>query len=120
MTGTLYERLGGYEGITRLVDDVMANHLKNPLIKTRFEASRDLDHAKRMAVDFFAAGSGGDVEYKGKNMLDAHRGMNISEQEYMAAIDDILAAIDSHGIDGATRTEVLGILYSLKEEIIRV
>ncbi len=120
MSESLYSRLGGYDGIARIVDDVMNNHLANKTIKARFEVVDDLDHAKKMAVDFFAAGSGGDQAYTGKSMLDAHRGMNISEQEYMAATDDILAALDKHGIDGATRTEVLGILYSLKDEIIRV
>lgn len=120
MNTSLYDRLGGYDGIVRIVDDVMANHLVNPLIKSRFQAIADLDRAKRMAADFFAAGSGGDTEYTGKSMLEAHRGMNISEQEYVATIDDILAALDKNGIDGGTRTEVLGILYSLKEEIVRV
>ena len=38
MTTTLYLRLGGAEGIARLVDDVIDAHLANPLIKTRWAA----------------------------------------------------------------------------------
>ena len=56
---SLYDRLGRFDGITRIVDDVMDAHLANPLIRTRFEASQDLDHAKKMAVEFFCAGCGG-------------------------------------------------------------
>ena len=41
MTTTLYQRLGGAEGMTRLVDDVVAAHLSNPLVKTRFESVKD-------------------------------------------------------------------------------
>jgi len=41
------------------VDDVMTAHLANPVIKTRFENIKDLDRAKKMARDFFGAGSGG-------------------------------------------------------------
>ena len=117
---SLYERLGQKDGITLIVDDVMANHLANPVVRTRFENIKDLDHARRMAAEFFCAGCGGPDPYTGRDMLATHRGMNISEQEYMAVIDDILGALGKHGIDQATQNEVVAILYSLKNEIIRV
>jgi len=119
-TLSLYERLGRFEGLTRIVDDVMDNHLANPMIRTRFEASKDLDRAKKMAVEFFCAGSGGPEPYTGRDLLVTHKGMNISEQEYMAAMDDILAALEKNKIDPATRGEVTAILYSLKGQVIRV
>jgi len=53
-------------------------------------------------------------------MPDAHRGMNISAQEYMAAIDDILGTLEKHRIDEQTRKDVLAIAYSLKDQIIHV
>lgn len=120
MTATLYQRLGEAEGIARIVEDVMANHLANPLVKTRFENIKDLERTKRMAREFFGAGSGGPNPYTGKDMLAAHQGMNISEQEYLAAMDDILGAMDKNQCDGATKNDVIAILYSLKGHIIRV
>jgi hemoglobin len=53
-------------------------------------------------------------------MLEIHRGMNIGEDEYMAAIDDILGALERHGADDQTRKDMLAIAYSLKDEIIHV
>ena len=117
---SLYERLGQKDGITRIVEDVMAAHLTNPIVSTRFENSRDIDHAKRMAAEFFCAGCGGPEAYTGRDMLTTHRGMNISEQEYMAVMDDILGALGKNGIDQATQHEVVAGLYSLKNQIIRV
>ncbi len=117
---TLYDRLGRFDGITRIVNDVMNAHLANPLIRTRFEASKDLDHAKKMAVEFFCAGCGGPESYTGRDLVLAHKGMNISEQEYMAAMDDILAALAKNGIDAATCGEVTAVLYSLKGQVMRV
>jgi len=119
-TTTLYQRLGGAEGIARLVDDLVAAHLSNPIIKTRFENIKDLDHAKQMAREFFSAGSGGPQAYTGKDMLAAHKGMNISEQEYLAVMDDIVGAMNKNGIDEEAKRDVIAILYSLKGEIIRV
>jgi hemoglobin len=117
---SLYERLGRFDGITRIVHDVMANHLANPAIRTRFEAAKDLDHAKRMAVEFFCAGCGGPEAYTGRDLVAAHKGMNISEQEYMAAMDDILAALQKNDIDPATQGEVTAVLYSMKGQVLRV
>lgn len=120
MTTTLYERLGGADGIARLVDDVIAAHLSNPLVKTRFENVKDLDHLRRKAREFFCAGAGGPEAYTGKSMLAAHKGMNISEQEYLAVTDDIVGALNKNGIAEDAKKDVIAILYSLKGEIIRV
>ena len=120
MNESLYERLGGTDGIGRIVDDVMAAHLRNPIIKTRYEAIENLDHATKMAAEFFAAGSGGPDPYSGRDMLATHKEMNISEQEFIAVVDDIMWALDKHGMTDDSKKEVLAILYSLKEEIIRV
>ena len=120
MNTTLYQRLGGSAGISNIVDDVMAAHMENPLVKTRFENIADKEHAKRMAFEFFCAGCGGPEAYSGQDMLSAHKGMNISEQEYLAVMDDIIGAMAKNGIDDATRGEVIAVLYSLKGDIIRV
>lgn len=120
MSASLYERLGGADGISVIVDDVIAAHLANPAVQARFLNVKDLEHAKQMAREFFCAGSGGPEAYSGKDMRAAHTGMNISEQEYLAVVDDIMGALAKHNIDEATKKDVLAILYALKGEIIRV
>jgi len=121
---TLYERLGGAAGIERLVHEIVEAHMRNPLIKPRFLPYREeperLAKIKQHLCTFFAAGAGGPDAYEGRSMPEAHRGMNISEAEYMAATDDILATMESLGHDAAARNEVLAIVYSLKGEIMRV
>ncbi|MDR9395440.1 MAG: group 1 truncated hemoglobin [Roseovarius sp.] len=123
-TVPLYERLGAAAGIERLVDASIDGHMRNPAIKARFLPYRDapdrLAELKQHLCRFMAVGTGGPDEYDGRSMPEAHRGMNVSEAEYMAATDDILNAMDGHGYDRALRNEVLAILYSLKEEIMRV
>lgn len=120
MAKTLYERLGGADGIARLVDDAVDAHLSNPVVKTRFENTQDIEHAKKMSREFFSAGAGGPETYTGRDMLTAHRGMNISEQEYVAVVDDILGAMDKNNLGADEKKDVLAILYSLKGDIIRV
>jgi len=119
MSTSLYDRLGGAAGISALVDDVVAAHLANPTVQPRFQNVKDLAHLKQMAREFFGAGSGGPEPYTGRDMRTTHRGMNISEQEYLAVMDDIMGVLDKHRIDETAKKDVLAILYSLKGEIIR-
>jgi hemoglobin len=53
-------------------------------------------------------------------MLIAHRGMNISEAEFMAVLEDVLAAMSKHGIGQREQDEVLVILFPLRKDIIHV
>jgi hemoglobin len=94
--------------------------LRNPVVKTRFENTEDIEHAKKLSREFFCAGAGGPETYTGRDMLTAHRGMNISEQEYVAVMDDILGAMDKNNLGADEKKDVLAILYSLKGDIIRV
>ena len=123
MTGaSLYDRLGGAEGIPKLVDDIVGLHLENEAIKARFipltKDPEKLAEARGHLINFLSMGSGGSEEYKGRSMTDAHFGMNISDGEYMAAIDDIMAAMKKHNIDEQSQKDVLAITYSLKNEIV--
>lgn len=123
-TATLHERLGGSAGIERIIDEVVEAHMHNPEIKARFVPYREeperLSAVKAQLRSFFGAGAGGPEPYTGRSMVEAHRGMNISEAEYMAATDDILNSLDKLGYDRSVRDEVLAILYGLKDEIIGV
>ena len=119
-TAPLYERLGRREGITRITRDLIEIHLANPLVKTRFENIEDPARFERRVVEFFCAGSGGPETYSGRDMVTTHRGMNISEQEFITVVDDAMAALEKNGIDLPTRNDVLAIFWSLKGEVVRV
>jgi hemoglobin len=41
------------------MNDVIANHLANPVVSPRFRHVSDQDALKAHAIDFFCAGSGG-------------------------------------------------------------
>ena len=93
--------------------------MANPLVSIRYAGS-DMKKVEQRVIEFFCAGAGGPETYTGKDMLATHKGMNISEQEFVAVIDDAMAALESNGIDAVTRNDVLAILWSLKGQVIRV
>ena len=118
MTQLLFDRLGGKEGITAIVDAVVEAHMCNAEINSRFlplqNEPEKLAMIKKHTVDFFSAGSGAPVAYSGRDMVATHTGMNITAAEYMHVVDDILGVLDARQIDHPTKNEVLGILWSLK------
>jgi|SRR5690554_575348 len=122
MEKSLFERLGGKQGVSLLVDDTVAAHMENPAINVRFlpylQTPERLAVIKQHTVDFFIAGSGGPNTYTGRDMETTHLGMNIKPEEYMHAIDDIFLAMDKQKIDEQTKKDVLAILWSLKGMII--
>lgn len=123
-TKSLFERLGGADGIKGIVEDLVAAHMENPLIGPRFRPYVDMpgkvDEIKKHVAAFFTMGSGGPQNYQGKGLRATHRGMNISEAELVAAIDDTMMVLTKHGVDDATRNDVLAILYSLKGDVLHL
>jgi hemoglobin len=117
----LFERLGGRPAIQAVVEKTLANHLANPVIKTRYEhAHMTQQEMVEGAVEFFCTGLTGVPTYTGRSMPEAHAGMNISVEEFCAVLDDIVDALDANGIVDPERSEVLGILYGMKSDIIRL
>lgn len=121
---SLFERLGGSSGIERIVEEVVSRHQENPAIRARFlpylENPERLKELKVHLARFLETGSGGPQRYAGRDMRSAHRGMNISPAEYMAALDDILAALGAAGVDDDSRKDVLAIAWSLKGDIVQL
>ncbi len=116
MAASLYERLGGTEGITQIASDLVDIHLANPRIAPRY-ANSDIAKVKNGAATFFIAGTGGPDVYEGKDMLATHKGMNIDYDEFIAVLDDALEALDKNNVAQREKEEVLFILYGMKSEI---
>ena len=119
MTASLYERLGGTEGITNIASDLIDIHIANPRIAPRY-ANSDVARVKNGAATFFITGTGGPDVYKGKDMLATHKGMNIDCGEFMAVLDDVLAALDKNAVGQREKEEVLYIFYSMRLDVVFV
>jgi len=119
MSDSLYDRLGGHDSIAAVARTVFENHVKNPLIKTRY-ANSDPEQVIQKVTEFMCAGFGGTEQYTGENMLAAHTGMNISETEFNTVVDDVLAALETHNVAQREKDEILCALWSMRPEIVHV
>ena len=115
-TASLYERLGAWDGISKVVADTIDLHMKNPTIGHYFK-DVDLDKLHGHVTAFFAAGTGGPAKYEGRDMTSAHAGMGMSEADFDSAVADVLTAVKQNGLGEQEQGEVKAILLSLKPAV---
>ena len=118
-TATLYARLGGYDAIAAVADDLLPRLMTDPQLG-RFWANRGADgirREKQLLVDFLCASAGGPLLYVGRDMKTSHRGMRVSESDWRRFIGHVQATLDSFKVPAAERAEVLAFVESTKQDI---
>ncbi|GGK56908.1 MULTISPECIES: group 1 truncated hemoglobin [Flavobacteriaceae] len=119
---SLFDRLGGTDGVSSIVNGIVQAHLENPVINHVFlplkEDPEHFESFKTHVKEFLSAGTGGGATYTGKDLPSAHKGLNTTEEEFLSAVDDILMVLSKHNIDEETKKDMLYILYSMKGAVI--
>jgi hemoglobin len=113
---TLYERMGGWDGVDKIVADTIALHLENDEIVDILDGI-DLEKLHANVTAFFAAGTGGPNKYEGRDMTTAHAPLGLTEADFDAAVSDVLKAVNMNVEDEAVAGEVNAILQSLRPAV---
>jgi hemoglobin len=109
---SLYERLGKRDSLQGIVDELMGNVLADNRISKLFDRDKkDKDRGKQLQTRLVAelcvvAGGGDDCGYDGKSMKDAHKGMNITQAQWDAFMEDLAIAMKTRGVDDALSKEL--------------
>jgi hemoglobin len=119
---SLYERLGGYDAIVAVSEDLLPRLMSDSRLK-RFWDNRGEDGIKRekqLLIDFLCASAGGPMYYTGRDMKVSHKGMKISEADWTAFLGHANATLDAFKVPPAERGEVVAFVQSLKKDIVEV
>ena len=117
---TLYQRLGGYDAIAAVADDLLPRLRADPQLG-RFWAHRGEDgvqREKQLLIDFLCASTGGPTYYRGRDMVLTHRGMRISESDWNVFLGHAAATLAKFQVPEAEQREVVAFVQSLKKEIV--
>ena len=114
---SLYERLGGKDGITTVVDAFVAKVGADKRINGYF-ASTDLTKLKMHMVNQICEATGGPCKYQGRTMKQTHAGMGVTDAAFGALVEDLVATLDQHKVGKAEKDELLGILGPMKGDIV--
>ena len=119
MAASLFDRLGGKSAITAVVTDFRKRVEKDSRINGKF-ARTDVPRLDAMLIDQVCEATGGPYRYTGRNMRDAHKGMQVTTGEFNALVEDLVATLNAFKVPRAEQDELLGILGPLKPEIVEV
>jgi hemoglobin len=114
---SLYERLGGKEAITAVVDEFVARVAADERIN-QFFANTDIPTLKMHLVNQICEAAGGPCKYTGRSMKEAHKGMGVSVADFNALVEDLVAALDKFKVGEKEKNELLGVLGPMQADIV--
>jgi hemoglobin len=118
---SLYARLGGYEALAAVVDDLLAREVKDPIVAPFFKGLelKDVQRIRQHLVDQLCAVTGGPCYYPGRDMKVVHEGMEITEEAWNAFTGHIDATLKAFRVGERERNELVVIVGSLKKDIVK-
>jgi hemoglobin len=117
---SLYKRLGGYDVIAAVVEDLFAL-LRADARFSRFGMGRSMDSHKRaqqLIVDQICSLSGGPCYYTGRDMKTSHAGLGITESEWKANLQYTRASLEKNGVGDREQAEFLSLFEQYKHDIV--
>jgi len=114
---SLYDRLGGKDAITAVVEEFVGNVVADERINTFFK-NADAANLKKQLVDQICEATGGPCKYAGKDMKTAHAGMGVKEADFNALVEDLVKALDKFKVPEKEKGELLGALGGMKGDIV--
>jgi hemoglobin len=133
---SLYDRLGGEQGLRAIVDDFEQRVLADPRVNWErkgvkrggFSLKRNKsvewqatpenrETLKKHLVQFLSVATGGPATYEGREMKQVHANMNISNPEFDAAVGDLKATLDKIGVGTPEQKELLSIIESTRPQV---
>jgi hemoglobin len=117
---SLYQRMGGYNVIAAVIDDLFAILHSDPAF-ARFFGGRSNDSAVRsrqLLVDQMCALSGGPCYYIGRDMKTSHSGLGISDVEWETNMKASDAALAKNGVGDAERADFLALFERYRDDIV--
>lgn len=117
---SLYERLGGYDVIAAVIDDLMKRIVSDPRLAKYFAGHGEdsMKHLRQMQVEMICEATGGPCFYTGRNMKTVHKGMGINGIEWQSLITHLVGVLDTFNVADAEQKEVLNILNMIKGDIV--
>ena len=114
---SLYERLGGKDAITAVVDDFVGRVAADTRINSFF-ATTDIPGLKRNLVNQICAASGGPCTYTGRDMKTAHRGMGVTNAHFDALVGDLVTTLNKFKVPEQEKNELLAALGPMRADIV--
>ena len=119
MSRSLFERLGGKDAITAVIEEFVGRCASDDRINGKFIRT-DVPRLKANLIDQVCQATGGPCTYSGRDMRTTHDGMAVTAAEFDALVEDLVATLDKFGVAETEKTELLNALAPMRTDIVEV
>lgn len=120
MQDTLYARLGGYDAISAVVNNLLPRLIADQQLG-RFWQNRGMDgiaREKQLLIDYLCAHAGGTTRYTGRDNPTSHRGMGITESDWACFSRHLTDTLAHFEVPDGEKAEVCAFVEGTKPDIV--
>ena len=120
MEKSLYERLGGYDAISAVVNELAVRLVTDRKLGVYFKGLSNDSKRKLIAhlTNFVCSATGGPCIYTGRDMKTSHEGLGITEEEWDRFVKITKEVLDKFKVPAREQQELLQAIAPLKPVIV--
>ena len=119
-TTSLYARLGGYDAIAAVTDELLARLRNDPQLGGFWKghSASSLRRDRQLVINYLCAAAGGPVFYTGRDLKTSHKGLGVSVSDWEVFMRHASAVLEQCAVPGPERDEVLAFLTGLQGDVV--
>ena len=114
---TLYERIGGEETLTRVIDDFYGRITRDPDLSPFFR-NASLEKLRRMQHEFIGAALDGPQQYTGLSLAHVHSGRGITVHHFNRFTQHLLETLRDMGVNEKEIEQVISRINMYVHDIV--
>lgn len=114
---SVFEKLGGAPSIDAAVDIFYRKVLADDRISHFFDTV-DMENQAKKQKAFLTMAFGGPNNYTGKDMREAHKGMNLTEEHFGAVAEALVGTLQDLNVPQEDIDSVVTIAVSVKDDVL--
>jgi hemoglobin len=117
---SLYQRLGGYDGLAAVFDDFAPRLFRDPQFAAFFSGhSTDSNVRQRQRVlELLCQDTGGPCAYTGRPLKQAHDGLPVSDAHWNAFLQHFGASLDQLKVGAKEKGELIALVERYRSDVV--
>ncbi len=119
---TLYERLGGYDAVSAVVDDFAGKLFKDPVVGARFFGMSDdsREGFRQKNKNLICNVTGGPCKVISRSAAKTHGGLGIKASEFDIVAQHLVDTLNKFKVPEKEHKELMAIIATLRPDIVEV
>ncbi len=122
MEKSLYDRLGGYDAVSAVVDDFAAKLFNDPVVGARFFGMSDdsREGFRQKNKNLVCAATGGPRKIISRSAATTHGGLGIKASEFAIVAQHLVDTLNKFNVPEKEHNELMAIIASLRPDIVEI